>query len=242
MKKTMLEQALDLIYPPRCPVCHGILSPGAVFVCKKCMGKLPWLKGKTCLRCGKPIYEESEDYCCDCRVEEHIFSQGRAVFLYDEIMRSSIHHFKYLGRTEYAKFYAACAWMKEKEQLQEWEPDQIVPVPLHVSRLRKRGFNQAEIFARALSGYMKVPVDTGCVLRKKSTHAQKDLSPEERRDNLKNAFAPGSSFIQNRRILVVDDIYTTGSTADAVSRVLKDQGAKEIYLLSICIGKGFMVQ
>lgn len=209
-------------------------------ICAKCIPFLPVNQGNRCKKCGKPVKNE-EDLCHDCVEWEHEYTQGAGIFLYDDIMRKSIHKFKYMGRREYGRFYGTAAWKYERELLEKWAPEVLIPVPVHISRKTDRGYNQAEVFARALAEKMGLPVATDVVIRKKKTKAQKDLDPEERRKNLEYAFTKGKNPLLWRRVLLIDDIYTTGSTADAVSRVLKECGAGEIYVLSICIGKGFVI-
>lgn len=238
----LLKKTADLIYPPRCPICHDIRQPGRMLICDECVKKLPFVTGPTCRKCGKPIDPEDGERCFDCSGQEHVFDRGMGVFLYNDVMRKSIHYFKYKGRMEYGTFYAHCAWKAARENLELWKPQVIVPVPVHKMRLRRRGYNQAEIIGKELSRLTGIPCETGYVRRVTRTRAQKDLSPEERRKNLEHAFAPGRLSAEGKRVLLVDDIYTTGSTMDAVSRILKQGGAKEIYALSICIGRGFMVQ
>lgn len=236
------EKLVDLIYPPRCPLCHDILSAGEKRICRTCAGKLPFVRGAVCTRCGKPLAEGAGPLCHDCGQEEHFFTQGIGIFLYEDLMRKSLHTFKYQGRREYAGFYGLAACKYGGDTLRRWNPQIIMPVPVHPSRKRQRGYNQAELIGRALSGHMGIPVETGCVVRREKTKAQKELSRTERMENLRHAFAPGKKPVRWARILLVDDIYTTGSTMDAVSRILLEMGAEEIYTLSICIGKGFMVQ
>lgn len=234
------KKLLDLLYPRRCPVCHDIVQPGRKMICDNCAKKLPFVQGKVCERCGKPV-EETVALCFDCQKLEHHFDRGLGVFLYDDIMRKSMHFFKYQGRIEYAEFYARAAWLRSRKVLNCWKPEVIVPIPVHKARYRERGYNQAEVIAEKLSALTGIPVETGYMIRKENTKAQKDLTPEERRENLQSAFALGKVKVHHNRILLLDDIYTTGSTMDAVSKLLKQGGAKEIYALSICIGKGFMV-
>lgn len=209
-------------------------------ICENCVSLLPLNCGYQCKICGKPV-EHAEELCHDCTESEHIFTKGMGIFYYDDIMRSSIHKFKYQGRREYGRFYGNAAWKYGQEQLKEWNPQVLVPVPVHISRKIQRGYNQAEVIAGVLAEQIGLPVATDVVIRKKKTKAQKDLSPEERKRNLESAFAKGKSPLLWKRVLLIDDIYTTGSTADAVSRILRESGAEEIYVLSICIGKGFMV-
>lgn len=229
-----------MIYPARCPICHEIVQPGYDMICEKCVSLLPLNCGYQCEKCGKPV-EHAGELCPDCTESEHVFTKGMGIFYYDDIMRSSIHKFKYQGRQEYGRFYGNAAWKYGQEQLKKWNPQVLVPVPVHISRKIQRGYNQAEVIAGVLAEQMGVPVAADVVIRKKRTKAQKDLSPEERKQNLEAAFAKGKSPLLWKRVLLIDDIYTTGSTVDAVSRILRESGAEEIYVLSICIGKGFMV-
>lgn len=229
-----------MIYPARCPICHEIIESGYDLICPACAQELPLNCGYHCQKCGKPV-EQSGDLCQDCTEYIHEYTQGMGIFLYDDKMRASIHRFKYMGRREYGRFYGIAAWKFGQEQLKRWNPQVLIPVPVHQSRKRTRGYNQAEVIARELAKQMQLPVETNVVIRKKKTKAQKELSPEERRKNLESAFAKGKDPLLWKRVLLIDDIYTTGSTADAVSKILWECGAQEIYVLSICIGRGFMV-
>lgn len=232
---------MNLIYPPRCPVCHDIIAPGCVMICTACVEKLPYVGMHVCRKCGKPVYPE-EEFCSDCLTIVHEYDQGMGVFLYDDVMRVAISKFKYMGRKEYGTFFGRAAWDYAREQLTLWRPEVIVPVPVHRSKKIERGYNQAAVIGRELAEYTQLPIAEDVVIRKEKTKAQKELSPEERRQNLQQAFTPGKNPFLWKRVLLVDDIYTTGSTVDAVSCVLKGMGAEEIYVLSICIGRGFMIQ
>lgn len=179
---------LDLIYPPRCPICHDIVEPGYEMVCGRCLKQLPLVRDPKCEKCGKPV-PEGEKLCYDCTVIEHAFSEGMGIFLYNEVMRKSMYKFKYLGRKEYGRFYGTAAWIYGKETLKAWNPEVIVPVPVHITRKRKRGYNQAEVISEVLGQYMHIPVSKGALKRCTKTVAQKELTVEERRRNLEGAFS-----------------------------------------------------
>ena len=119
-----------------------------------------------------------------------------------------------------------------------WRAQAFVPIPLHPSRRRKRGFNQAELLAKELSGRSGIPADAGLLMRVKKTRAQKELNDQERLTNLKDAFSVRKRKVPYQNIILVDDIYTTGSTMDAAAKVLKENGAKNIYFVCICVGNG----
>ena len=120
-----------------------------------------------------------------------------------------------------------------------WGPDLIIPVPLHKRRRRKRGYNQAGILGRRLGRLLGIRVDDKSLLRRVYTDPQKKLGRLERKKNLRNAFALKESFKPVPVVLLVDDIYTTGNTIDAVSEVLKKKGVEKVYFLTISIGQGY---
>lgn len=125
----------------------------------------------------------------------------------------------------------------------KWIQDQkielIVPIPLHWRRKRKRGFNQAEVIAKHLGELTGLPVDTKSVIRKKYTKPQKLFNNKERIKNVKNVFEAGKRMPQKKKILLIDDIYTTGSTIDAVSKIFLEKGDNNIWFLTISIGQDF---
>ena len=114
-----------------------------------------------------------------------------------------------------------------------------MPVPLHPSRKRKRGYNQAQILAEEIGKILEIPVDSKSLIRTRKTSPQKKLGHKERKKNLKHAFAVKHTFQAAKRVLLVDDIYTTGNTIDAVSNVLKQKGVENVYFLTISIGQGY---
>ena len=195
----------------------------------------------TCLRCGKQLISERNEFCFDCshkknKLNKEIsFKQGKAIFVYKGRMKEIIYRYKYANRRDYTDFFVREA-MKYRDWIESKHIECIVPVPMHRSKQRKRGYNQAESFARGLSRELGIPVRTDLVKRVKKTEALKTQNEIQRRESLQGAFlVPEKAGIHN--ILLVDDIYTTGSTADEISKVLKCAGAKEIYLLNICIGR-----
>ena len=146
--------------------------------------------------------------------------------------------FKYAQRQEYAGFYAQAIRIYGGDAIQRMRPEVLVPVPIHKKKLQTRGYNQAEVLARQLTDQTGIPMEADLVLRKKNTLPQKELDHEERRRNLREAFAlkhPDKK-LPYKRILLVDDIYTTGSTVDALAALLKQAGAEEICFVAVAIG------
>lgn len=227
---------LEILYPPRCPVCHGILK-GKNGICPECRKRLPYIKEPKCKKCGKQLEREEQEYCRDCNRYSHAFDRGAAVFVYDDIMRRSISMFKYHNRREYAKVYASemyknCGWF-----LKQASPEVLLPVPVHRQKKRQRGFNQAELVAKELGKLMKVPVDADYLVRKEKTTPQKELTRGQRRMNLKEAFEVCPKGEYYKRVLLIDDIYTTGATMDAISEILRENQTKIIFFLTICVGR-----
>jgi ComF family protein len=148
-----------------------------------------------------------------------------------------MYRLKYSNKREYADFFAKCARMRYSAWIKDIGIEAIVPVPLYKAKKRRRGYNQAESFAKALGRAWNLPVNKDLVYRVRNTTPQKGLSTKERKENLEKAFCKGKSTIRYNTVLLVDDIYTTGSTAEAVASELFQRGIKQVYFLSICIGE-----
>ncbi len=227
---------LSVLYPDRCPVCHGVIR-GKGDICPPCRKRLHYIKEPKCKKCGKEIEKPEDEYCRDCQRFYHAYDRGAAVFLYDEVMRLSISMFKYHNRREYARFYAREMYDHCRRFLYSCNPDIILPVPVHRQKRRQRGFNQAELVAKELGKLLNVPVDTKYLIRKERTTPQKELTRQQRKENLKNAFEIWEPEKIYERVLLVDDIYTTGATIDAISETLKKNKSKIIFFLTICVGR-----
>lgn len=238
-RRLLLPDAAGILFPKRCPVCHEVVEDRGHLVCVICRTRLVEVTGNFCQKCGKPLLMGEQEYCMDCLRKKHWFDKGRAAFVYDETMRRSIAMYKYKGRKEYAAFYAEELLRRCAKEMLLWKGEVLIPIPLHPSRRRKRGFNQAELLALWLSKKSRIPVDRHLLLRTKHTHTQKELSGQERLANLKDAFSIRKGAIPYKNIILVDDIYTTGSTIDAAARILKENGAHKVYFLCICVGKGY---
>lgn len=234
---TLPNTLLSLLYPRRCPVCDGPVKPWNALICRECESALSYIKPPRCMKCGKHIGDDGKEYCADCAGRTHLYNSGRALFAYPDVS-ASIARFKYHGRREYAAFYAACMERVLGNFIRACRADAFVPVPLHKSRKRKRGYNQAEVLARELSALTGIPVCADLIGRVKKTAPMKELSAAQRQNNLKKAFKILRNDVKLKTIIIVDDIYTTGSTIDAVSRELKSVGVEKIYFVALAIGRG----
>lgn len=235
----ILEYITDMIFPPRCPVCDEILGMTDGMIHSGCKSCLYPVKEPVCLKCGKMITSPTREYCSDCAKKKNShYDQGKAVFEYKGAVKQSIYRFKYDNSREYAGFYAASAVENYSGWIQRNKIDAIVPVPMYRKKKRKRGYNQAEVFARELSKKTGIPVENELVVRVENTPALKLLNYAERKNALDGAFQVRKNIVNcYKSILLVDDIYTTGSTAEEISRMLKQSGNIHVYLLCICIGK-----
>lgn len=232
------KEWLDFFYPPRCPVCDGILLPGKM-LCAACEKEVACVVEPMCRKCGKPISDDRQEYCSDCARRSHSFHQGKAVFVYKMGIKKSLYRFKYSNRREYAAFYAKRAADIYGDWMLRTQVEVIVPIPMYAGKKRRRGYNQAEVFAWALGAEMGIPVDTKLVKRIRNTTPQKELNDKERQRNLKKAFQLTQDIVEYKKVLLVDDIYTTGSTMDAVADTLLLGGVRNVYYICISIGAGF---
>lgn len=240
--KKILGNLWDILYPRRCAVCDSVLGGKEMYVCKNCISLPVRIEGAYCLKCGKPVSGEKE-LCKECRETAFTFTAGRAAFVYDTYMRRSITNFKYHGRQEYARFYADTLYQMYGEEVKKTGADALIPVPIHRERRKKRGYNQALVLAEEFGRYVGIPVYGDFLVRTKKTAPQKELAGTERLRNLYEAFSINDVGWELSKkincVIIMDDIYTTGSTMEACSRVLKDSGIERIYFLCVCTGQIF---
>jgi len=238
-----LESLLNLLYPPRCRCCRNTISDSdEMCFCRECRQKIREVSHPLCPACGSPFLNtRGEDHLCGaCLARPPSFVQARAWACYPhgdegkDPLRSVMQQFKYgrkvsLGRPLGRLLSKGC-----KGIFQESKLDGIIPVPLHPKRLRWRGFNQAVILAKQVSHLWGLPMDPFILLRSTETEPQTQLSEEDRRKNVRGAFSLNpKKTVQGQRILLVDDIYTSGATVNECSRTLIRGGAKEVSILTL---------
>lgn len=242
MNRGVLEKIGDMLYPVRCVGCDQVMPIGKGMVCRLCSDKFQKIGHKTCFKCGKPV-ETEQEFCLDCGKKTTTFLQGKSAFVYNHVMQKSMARFKYGGRQEYGKFYGRSLWEQYGSWIESRNADVLIPVPIHKRRRQKRGYNQAELIGRELSRYSKIPMEAEYLLRGKNTQPQKELSQKERLQNLSQAFGVSKRGRELNKgwkcAIIIDDIYTTGSTMEACSRVLYREGIHTIYFLCVCTGQGF---
>ena len=230
---------VNLLFPRRCPVCGDIVLPVGELICPGCRKKLSPVKEPRCMKCGKELLREEEEYCFDCLRHPGSFARGYSVFNYTDEASDSMAAVKYKNRREYLDFYGEEAIRRLAEPFSRKRPDCLIPVPVHPKRLRKRGFNQAGVLADRIGEAFGIPVREDLLVRVKNTSPQKDLSPAERLKNLRSAFRAGGPVPPGMRTaMIVDDIYTTGATMEACTRILLEAGFSEVSFFTIFIGRG----
>lgn len=229
---------MNLLYPRRCPVCDEIIESGGGLICPPCLKRISFIKSPYCKKCGKEVISEAIEYCQDCTRHLRSFEYGIALVHYNEAAKHSMSGIKYKNKREYLDFYMEEASKRCLDRLFRMEADGMIPVPVHPSRRRQRGFNQAELIAERLGKDLGLPVYKDILCRNKKTEPQKGLTASNRLKNLEKAFAIKNKPEGIESILLVDDIYTTGSTIEACTRVLKQSGIKKVYFFVVCIGQG----
>ncbi len=242
---------MDLLYPPRCPLCDKILDwkdrtttqkiriPGMPRgCCTDCRTSLPRVKEPACMKCGKPLENEGQEYCGECMTQRHFFDRGVAAFRYTNALRHSVYRMKTENRRDYIPFYAAEMARALERKLPQWRPEVILPAPMHSRKRRQRGYNQSELLAREIGRLTGIPVETGLLRVTRIIRSQKELGRRERLQNLRGSVAAREPFPRYSSVLLVDDVYTTGSTLDEISRVLRTQGVRSVYFVVLCTGKG----
>ena len=191
------------------------------------------------MQCGKQIRSMEKEYCYDCLHTHHYYEQGLSLWNHKNPVNQSIYQFKYHNQRRYGELYSQELVKNFHKEIRQWNPDIMIPVPLHWYRKRKRGYNQAQILAENVGRMLHIPVDTESLIRVKKTSPQKQLGHNARKKNLKNAFAVKQTFHQVKTVLLIDDIYTTGNTLDAAAKILKEKGVENVYFLTISIGQGY---
>ena len=236
--KEYLESFLELLYPEKntCFICNVYDdSINDKYICCSCEKKIKKIIPPLCSKCSKPIDYASESLCLDCSVYEKSFETAKALFSYEGIIKDSIYSYKYYNKPYFYKFFATCLlnYMKKNDYTNF---DYITSVPLHRSKMRTRGYNQSELLAKCLSHQLSIPY-ADALKRTVKTTKQSQQSKDERRKNLKGAFAVKwphkNESIKNSRVLLVDDVYTTGSTADECSKTLLNFGVSKVYVITI---------
>jgi len=204
-------------------------------VCRK---HIHYIEEPRCMRCGKSLDQEEEEYCRDCGREPGYYEQGYSLWAHRGAVSKAVYDFKYKNKRRYGEVFAAEMAAHFAESLSGWGIQEIIPIPLHRSRRRARGYNQAELLAEGLGRILDIPVQKQALFRVKKTVPQKSLDNKGRTANMRGAFALSGQYQPKASVLLVDDIYTTGSTINGAAKMLRKAGAEKVYFLTISIGQG----
>ena len=220
----MLQQILDTVFPVHCAGCQKI---GQV-LCPACIAQIQPLPSPICDFCGTPL--STYGVCKNCQYQRPKLSGQRAVGLYQEPLRSCIHQLKYDGNVRLA--VPLGLMLAQAFRHYSMQADMLIPVPLHKDRYQQRGYNHALLLAEVCSAHIGVPMKDNILVRHRATAAQVDLHPRERYQNVAGAFACSPyaiNVLHGRKILIIDDVSTTGATLEACATPLFKAGAEEVW-------------
>ena len=234
---SVLNCVSEVIFPPQCLGCSEILHPSnAKIFCHNCNDKIKFINGNICNICGTtfPHSPAGNHLCGDCLDNRPYFSCARAVFSYENIILNAIHQFKYKNNLSLGEFLASFMADFSFPDIDFADYSLIIPVPLHVKRLRERGFNQSLFLARPLGEKQHIPVNFSLLKRHKFTLTQTSSNKKERKQNIKGAFeVSDKKKIAGKNILLIDDVYTTGATVNECAKTLMKSGAKKVSALTL---------
>lgn len=234
-----IESFLELLYPEKniCQICNVFdNSINDTYICDSCYKMLEKIQGNTCKICNKSLSHIPDLIICEeCLREVKNFEMSKSPFHYKGTVKKLIHDYKYCNKTYYYKLfgYLLVQYMKENDYTNF---DYIMSVPLHKIKLRKRGYNQSKLLAKYIEKYFNISyIDV--LKRVNNTEKQSNLSKYARQKNLQNAFTIKNNkvikLIEGKSILIIDDIFTTGTTVNECSKILKLHGADKVYALTL---------
>ncbi len=238
-KRTLWQVLRDGLFPQNCIYCGGDRRGDGEFLCRLCRQDIEWIRRPYCSTCGAPAelpYDfPSETFSCGlCRKHPYAFDRARSLGRYDSILRELIHHFKY------RKQPGVMADLNPllSTYLASWDLDcegvSVTPVPLHFQKMKERTFDQSFLIARSTAALLGRPLVNGLLRRVRPTETQASKTRQERRQNIRGAFEilrPDQ--VEGRFFLLVDDVFTTGSTVNEAARVLKREGAERVDVFTL---------
>ena len=232
--KKFKESFLNIFFPKdiKCLVCSRELDTNTLYcLCDKCMSELPFNTGKTCLRCDSVISSDA-NYCINCKNTTPKYKHNKSVFLYDGVIKKFVRQLKFDNKKFYAgtlSNFIASEYVKLNKDF-----DLVIPVPIHKDRQKHRGYNQATLLCSALKEKLKLNVVEDVLIKPLATKSQAYLTREQREKNLEDAFkVVDKKIVKGKTILLVDDVFTTGTTINECAKTLLNAGAKEVHSLTL---------
>ncbi len=238
--RSIIDAVVSVMFPAPCWICGAVLTrAGMLPICEGCFQALRPLNGPVCACCGRPFASEvaldaQMPKCFACRRDVYAFECARSFGPYTDHMVRAISLMKYERLTQLGRWFAQRLHSIARENAALSDVDVVVPVPLHPGRLRERGYNQAELIAKPLARWMQLPLGPYLLMRTKPRPSRLLLSRRERWLTVRGAYEiRKGTRVDNLRILLIDDVFTTGATLDACSRALKRAGAKSVVGLTV---------
>ena len=230
--RRLAKKVLNVLLPPVCPVCGEPVYENTT-LCPKCFAALHFITEPCCRICGHPFPFDmlGDPVCANCLATPPLFHKARAVVVYDQMAKKIILPFKHGDRLDFVPLIAKMMSARGKEMI--GDADYVIPVPLHRFRLLKRKYNQSALLARVLAKDFHKSYAPDGLKRVRSTPKQGKLSPDERKRNVAKAFRVNSRYnFKDKSILLIDDVLTTGATANECAKILLKAGAKQVDLLT----------
>lgn len=230
---------LDMVFPRMCAGCGGVVVRESLHICWECLSGLWPVQFPHCSVCGNPVQgtATNEYVCALCSGGKRHFNRARSAVHFDGRITGIIHAFKYGQATHLSRDLASLMAACSNVHYAPADVDAVTFVPLHHRKERERTYNQSQLLASELAALLRKPLFSRCLVRWRETRTQTALNAAERRKNMQGAFrAVNEKWIQGRRILLVDDVMTTGATVDECAKVLNEAGAAEVRVLTVARG------
>lgn len=237
--KVWLRDGLDLLYPRSCIGCGQANPECWPHLCWECRSRLTTVQPPFCSCCGDPVsgFIDHSYRCSWCKKNKPAFDVARSCARYDGLVRELLLLLKYRGGVCYAEDLAELLVAGVQRYYADRSFDAVVPVPLHPLRRLQRNYNQAKLLSSSLARRIGLPLHTNCIRRVKRTDTQTKLTAAQRLSNVNKAFRAGHlSWLANRRVLLIDDVMTTGATVASCARALKKGGAESVSVLTVARG------
>ena len=225
----------DMLFPIKCGNCECLLDTDGL--CPDCWSKINWISEPKCKICGQPFSVEIDligSECLECISKKPYFDKAISIFVYDDFSKKMILKFKHSDATYFSEMFAN--WMYRAATLEIESSDLIIPVPIHLLKRFKRKYNQSELLSQKISKISKVAYEPRILKKIKQTSPQEGLSGNQRRKNVIGSFGIDKKYehlLKDKRILLIDDVFTTGSTVNECSKILKKHSAKEVIVLTL---------
>jgi ComF family protein len=235
----MFRAFLDLLFPPLCHACRSFVpNAGDLFICADCLSKISFLDSPLCTKCGVPFQTESGiDHICGACLSHQPFHVCRSATILEGPVQELIHRFKYGNKVHLSQPLGVLTAKTLAAFHEQAAPDLIIPVPLHRKRLRQRGFNQSQLIGAVLAKQWQLPLEIGNLRRVRWTEPQITLDASDRVTNVAGAFAvKDGKRLAGKKVLLVDDVLTTGSTMRACVEPLRDAGVTAVFAVTVARG------